>query len=340
MHPDEAGPARTAFAVLVTTPGKVRTNTFRLRHRDGSWRWIEGTATNLLHEPGVEAVVANYHDVTELRQRAADLADENRRKDEFLAMLGHELRNPLAPIRNAVEVLRRNRGGEAGDWAAGVIDRQVLQLTRLVDDLLDVSRITRGMVKLQREAVDVGRVVADAVETCRPQIDARRQHLSLSVEPDLATEGDHLRLAQVVANILANASKYTAEEGHIWLSAAREDGDVVLRIRDDGIGIRAEMLPRVFDLFIQAEPAVHQSLGGLGIGLTLVKRLVEMHGGTVAACATRGRTRAVSLSSACPPGLQPRSHPIPKRKRRRPHQSAGGASWSWTTTSIMPRRWP
>ncbi len=285
--PDLLSPEQLERAVKMLeaklTGGSRTVYELELLTKDGRRRYVQISSRLIIRDGQPVGVQGIAHDLTEMRQRAADLADENRRKDEFLAMLGHELRNPLAPIRNAVEVLRRNHSGEAGDWAAGVIDRQVRQLTRLVDDLLDMSRITRGMVKLQREAVDVGRVVADAVETCLPQIDARRQHLDLSVQPNLGTEGDHLRLAQVVGNVLTNASKYTGEEGHIWLSAVREGGEVVLRVRDDGIGIRADMLPRVFDLFIQAEPAFHQSLGGLGIGLTLVKRVVEMHGGTVAA---------------------------------------------------------
>jgi PAS domain S-box-containing protein len=279
-HPDDLPAMREAFARLLQTPGGRATAQYRLRHKDGSWRRVEAVGTNLLHEPAVGAVVVNYHDVTELTQRAAELGEMNQRKDEFLATLAHELRNPLAPIRNSVQVMRL-RG--PADPLHDVIDRQVSHLTRLVDDLLDVSRVTQGKVRLRTERVELAQAVADAVETCRPFIDAKTQELAVSLTPALVLEADPTRLAQVVGNILTNASKYTPEKGHIWLSAGREAGQVVLRVRDDGIGIREDMLPRVFDLFVQSERAQDRSQGGLGIGLTLVKSLVELHGGTVEA---------------------------------------------------------
>jgi signal transduction histidine kinase/DNA-binding response OmpR family regulator len=213
-----------------------------------------------------------------------DIQESDRHKNEFLAMLAHELRNPLAPIRNAVEVLRVSNDGGTQHWARGVIDRQVRQMVRLVDDLLDISRITRGKITLQTEVVDVASVVAGAVETSRPLIDARRQHFSVDLPPEpVRTRADPSRLAQVISNLLNNSAKYTPEDGHIWLTVCPIGDEVVFRVRDDGMGIPVEMLSRVFDLFTQVDRSLDRSEGGLGIGLTLVRRLVELHGGSVSA---------------------------------------------------------
>jgi signal transduction histidine kinase/DNA-binding response OmpR family regulator len=212
-----------------------------------------------------------------------NIQEGDRRKNEFLAMLAHELRNPLAPIRNAVQLLRLLGQNDAQlIWARDVIERQVQHLVRLVDDLLDISRITSGKVQIRTEPVDVRVVTARAVETSRPLIDARKHELTVTVphEPILA-EADPTRLAQVVANLLNNAAKYTEEGGRIWLTLEQETGEVVVRVRDNGIGIPAEMLSSIFDLFTQADRSLDRSQGGLGIGLTLVRRLVEMHGGSV-----------------------------------------------------------
>jgi signal transduction histidine kinase/ActR/RegA family two-component response regulator len=213
------------------------------------------------------------------------LRQADRRKDEFLAVLAHELRNPLAPVRNAVEVMRLRDVDDPGlRWARDIIDRQVQQMTRLVDDLLDVSRITRGKVKLQKEPVDLAAVVARAVEISRPLIDARRHELTVTLPPEpVRVEADAIRLAQVVANLLNNAAKFTPEGGRIWLTVERDGGQTVVRVRDTGVGILAAMLPQVFDLFAQVESSLEHSQGGLGIGLTLAKSLVEMHGGSVTA---------------------------------------------------------
>ena len=213
------------------------------------------------------------------------LKDVNQRKDEFLAMLGHELRNPLAPIRSAVEILRVHAVGHAEiQWAQAVIDRQTRHLARLVDDLLDVSRIVRGQIVLHRKEIELAEIVRHGVETSRPLIGSRnhRLHVQLAESP-LWLKGDLTRLAQVLANLLNNAAKYTDEGGEIWLEADREGELAVLRVRDTGAGIAASLLPRVFELFAQAERTLDRSQGGLGIGLTLVKLLVEMHGGSVEA---------------------------------------------------------
>jgi PAS domain S-box-containing protein len=221
----------------------------------------------------------------QLQRRAAQLAETDRRKDEFLAMLAHELRNPLAPIRNALEILKMRGADEAIVASArAMMERQFQHLVRLVDDLLDVSRIHRGKIQLRKERVDLGTMITRAVETARPVIDAQGHELTVSLPPRrLFLQGDLTRLAQVVANLLNNAAKYTEGAGRIWLSAEQEGDAVVLRVRDTGIGIRQELLPQIFDLFVQSDRALDRAQGGLGIGLTLVHRLVEMHGGTVAA---------------------------------------------------------
>ncbi|HVX62826.1 MAG TPA: PAS domain-containing sensor histidine kinase, partial [Pirellulales bacterium] len=209
------------------------------------------------------------------------LKDADRRKDEFLALLGHELRNPLAPICNSLQVLRLP-GADAAitERAREMIERQIEQMVRLVDDLLDVSRIMRGQVELRREPIELATVIARAVETSQPCIDAERHRLTVGMPPDpLWLHGDLVRLAQVVSNLLNNAAKYTERGGEIGLEAAREQDKAVVRVRDNGIGIAAETLPRLFDMFYQAERRTRHSQGGLGIGLSLVRRLVELHGG-------------------------------------------------------------
>jgi signal transduction histidine kinase len=221
----------------------------------------------------------------ELRRRVEQLAEMDRRKDEFLATLAHELRNPLAPIRNALHLLRMwgNRG-PAAERVHEMMERQVRHMVRLVDDLLEVSRITRGKIELRKERVDLAAVVRSAVETSRPLIEAAHHHLAISLPPEpLILEADAIRLAQVIANLLNNAAKYTEEGGQIWLTARREGGEAAVSVRDSGLGIPADMLPRVFDMFAQVDRTLKRSQGGLGIGLTLARTLVEMHGGRVEA---------------------------------------------------------
>lgn len=213
------------------------------------------------------------------------IREADRRKDEFLAMLAHELRNPLAPISNAVEIMRL-RGPEHSelDWARDVIARQVQHLVRLVDDLLDVSRITRGKIRLKLEPIDLAAVVSNAVETSRPLIEGRRHRFVADMPTEaIWVKADPARLAQVLANLLNNAAKYTEEGGSIRISVARDGGQAVVRVRDSGVGIPPEMLAGIFDLFTQVDRTLDRSQGGLGIGLTLVQRLVQMHGGSVEA---------------------------------------------------------
>ena len=219
----------------------------------------------------------------ELAQSEEALREADRRKDEFLAVLGHELRNPLAPISNAVQILKRADLDEAQvAWCRDLIGRQVGHLIRLVDDLLDVSRITRGKIDLKKEPLALADIVQRAVETSRPLIDRRRHELivRLPSEP-IRVEGDLVRLVQVVSNLLNNAAKYTESGGRIWLTAQREGGEAVVSVRDTGVGIPAALLPRVFDLFTQMEPNVGCVESGLGIGLALVRSLVHLHDGRV-----------------------------------------------------------
>jgi PAS domain S-box-containing protein len=256
---------------------------------------VLGVITFIAAESGRRYDPADLTVAEDLAHRAA-VAIENarlyqavrqadRRKDEFLALLGHELRNPLAPIQNALQVLKLP-GADAAITrrAREMMERQVEHLVRLVDDLLDVSRIIRGKVELRPEPVEIATVVARAVETSQPVIAAEAHRLEVDVRPEpLWVNGDLVRLAQVVSNLLNNAAKYTDRGGRIRLSAGREGGEAVLRVRDTGIGIAPEWLPRLFDMFFQAERRTKESQGGLGIGLSLVRGLVELHGGTVSA---------------------------------------------------------
>jgi len=249
--------------------------------------------------------------VTEIASRAATALDnallfrkiqeEDQRKNEFLAMLAHELRNPLAPISNAVHILRvSNDDPDKLAWARELIARQLKQLVRLVDDLLDVSRITRGKIELKIEAVNVARVAAAAIETSRPNIDSQRHTLSIQLpEETVRVQGDFARVSQILSNLINNAAKYTPKGGRISLSAVREDDEVVFRIRDSGIGIPKEFMASIFDPFTQVDRTLARSHGGLGIGLTLVRRLVEMQHGTVTV-RSEGRNRGSEFTVRLP----------------------------------------
>jgi PAS domain S-box-containing protein len=215
-----------------------------------------------------------------------ELKEVDRRKDEFLALLAHELRNPLAPIRNSLHAMQLAGADPViAARARAMMERQVGHLVRLVDDLLDVSRIMRGRIELRREGVELAAVVARAVETARPLIEAGRHELNVEIPADpVRLNADPVRLAQVFGNLLANAAKYTEPGGHIGLTGEPVKGEIVVRVRDTGIGIPADMLARVFEPFVQTDAAREKSQGGLGLGLALVKSLVELHGGTVVAC--------------------------------------------------------
>ncbi|WP_321798205.1 response regulator [Caballeronia sp. J97] len=230
------------------------------------------------------------------------LRDEDRRKNEFLAMLAHELRNPLAPISNAVSVMKSAEAGDANvvKWATRIIGNQLDHMVRIVDDLLDVSRIARGTVALQREPVLLRTVVERAVETSRPHFAARSQAFSCEQNrDDVVIEGDVVRLTQVVANLLNNASKFTPPGGHVGLATSFADGTALITVTDDGEGIDAKLLPRVFDLFAQGDSALDRAQGGLGIGLTLARHLAQLHGGSIH-CWSGGRGRGAKFTVELP----------------------------------------
>ena len=259
------------------------------------------------------------------QEQAEVLADLDRRKDEFLAMLSHELRNPLAPMSNALHLLRLQTPNDPIQvQARGIIERQVGQLKHLIDDLLEVSRINTGRVRLRQERIVVGGVVERAVESAQALISQHRHELTVSLPPQpVWLHADAARLEQVVVNLLSNAAKYTEDGGHIRLTV-RQEGDVaVLRVRDNGIGISAELLPRIFDLFTQAERSLDRSQGGLGIGLCLVRRLIELHGGTVSAESVLGqgsefivRLPALPTPMMLSPSPSSRSAPSPTNRCR------------------------
>jgi signal transduction histidine kinase len=241
-----------------------------------------------------------------LEKTTQALQESNHRKDEFLAMLAHELRNPLAPIRTAVQLLRLKELTEPQRRRArDVIERQVEHLVNLIDDLLDVSRITRGMIKLQLEPVFLGAIVARAVETARPAVDAHRHSLELDLPDELiSVEGDQTRLVQVIANILHNAAKFMDPGGRIRLTARRNGQDAVIKVTDSGIGIAPEQMPKIFELFTQVHSKTEREQGGLGIGLALVRQLTEMHGGSVTVHSDgvgRGAEFTVRLPVMTPP---------------------------------------
>ncbi len=263
----------------------------RVLRADDAHFWARLETTESQDADGAPVCRAAMSDITAHKQAEEKLAELDRRKDRFLAMLSHELRNPLAPILNAVQLLQLQKGeNSVQQKALAIIERQVGQLTHLVGDLLDVSRAITGRIQLCQEQVTVSHIVERAVETARPLIDQRRHELTVSLPPDpIWLYADASRLEQVVTNLLTNAAKYTNEGGHIWLSARQEGDRAVLRVRDTGLGIAPAFLPHVFDLFTQAQRSSDRSQGGLGIGLTLAKRLVEMHGGTIGVSSTLGQ---------------------------------------------------
>jgi len=228
-------------------------------------------------------VAVYFRDISDRVQALEALREADRRKDEFLAMLAHELRNPLAPIRNGVQLLRLGDGvADLRNQTVDMIDRQTMQLVRLVDDLLDVSRITSGKMALQKAAVELSTVIAAAIETCRPAIEGARHALAVDLpEESLLVHADFVRLAQVVSNLLNNAARYTSEGGRLRLAVRREGREAVISLADNGIGIAPEILPRVFEMFMQGGRDPRGAQSGLGIGLALARRLVELHGGTI-----------------------------------------------------------
>ena len=283
MHPDDRERALAAWHEALDS-GQPFTADFRLQRHDGEYRWHASRAVPIASETETRwlGTFADTHDLT---LAAAALKDADRRKDEFLATLAHELRNPLSPMRIAVTLLgRREKDDPELSQLRLVIDRQVEHLTRLVDDLLDVSRITRDRLTLRKEPVELSSILLSVVDAARPELDRHDHRLTLQITTDpLPAECDVVRITQVFSNLLNNAAKYTPPGGSIAVIAERHGDTAVVRVRDTGVGIPPEQLPRLFEMFYQADPALDRQGGGLGIGLTLVHRLLEMHHGSVEA---------------------------------------------------------
>lgn len=281
LHPDDAARTIHEWKECVRTMG-VWDQEHRFKGVDGHYHSILARGVPVFDEHGKVVCWAGINlDISRMKQAEESLREADRRKDEFLAMLAHELRNPLAPIQSGLDLLSL---GEATPEVIELMGRQVEHLVRLMDDLLDVSRIMRGKVELRKESVELSQVVARAVETARPLMDAQEHQFTLSLPPgQVWIDGDAVRLAQVVSNLLGNAAKYTNPGGRIWLTAERTGSDVLIHVRDNGIGMEPDFLPKIFDLFTQAERSIDRSQGGLGIGLTVAKSLAELHGGKLSA---------------------------------------------------------
>lgn len=286
VHPDDQHNLTEGWAKARLLKGPYQAE-LRLKHAlDGNYRWFLARSVPVFDEKGQlikwygTGTDINEHKLLETEQREA-----NRRKDEFLASMGHELRNPLPPIRNALEIMRLSSNNpQAVERGRTMIERQLNQLVRLIDDLLDLSRFTRGKIRLRMETVELSDILEAAIETSRPLIEAAQHQLIVNMpKTRIYFEGDATRLTQVVVNLLNNAAKYTEPKGKIVLSGEKKDDQVVIRLQDNGIGIAPEMIPHIFDIFTQANRSEHQLQGGLGIGLALVRGIVQMHGGTAEA---------------------------------------------------------
>ncbi len=283
-HPDDLPRATAEWSNALQEGGEYELEV-RYRRHDGVYRWFVTRALPLKDETGhVVSWVGATTDIDEQKKLQEQLRQADRRKDEFLATLAHELRNPLAPVCNALEIIQRTDSDPLREEAFHIIERQVEKLVHLIDDLLDMSRITSGRLILRRERVDLATVLRDAVEVSRPLIDASEHALDVSspAEP-LYVYADPTRLAQVFANLLNNAAKFTPTGGTISLVADREPDGIVVTVRDTGVGISRELMPRIFDMFTQGESLPRRTPDGLGIGLTIAKLLVEMHGGRIEA---------------------------------------------------------
>ena len=284
-HPDDRADVEEVIARVTAGRQEAFAGERRFIRGDGKTVWLKLALTRVPHGHGNEGeskAVAVIEDVTERKHAEEDLLEADRRKDEFLAVLAHELRNPLAPVRNSLHVLRMGGHDPGISRIVDMMERQVRHMVRLVDDLLEVSRISRGKIELKRERVDLGAVLRSAVETSRPLFEASRHELTVDAPEDIWLEADAMRLSQVFANLLNNAAKYTPAGGEISVHVEVQDGFATICVKDNGEGIPADMLPRVFNMVTQVSTGT-RAQGGLGIGLTLARTLVHLHGGTIEA---------------------------------------------------------
>ncbi|MFM0340505.1 hybrid sensor histidine kinase/response regulator [Paraburkholderia fungorum] len=285
IHPQDADAVGTAYRALAS--GEPYEIEYRVVHSNGETRWVAERAFPVRDaRERIVRLAGIVNDISERKANDMVLRDADRRKDEFLAMLAHELRNPLAPIRNAIEVLdpSRSPSPENFDAMRAVIGRQVKHLSRLVDDLLDVARITQGKITLRQEIVGLAAAIEAAIETAGPTLSKKGHTLKTSMPDEpLFIVGDGVRIAQVLGNILSNAAKYTPQGGDILIAVRELDDNVQISVRDNGVGMAAETIPHIFDLFVQSENSLERSEGGLGIGLPLARTLVELHGGQIEA---------------------------------------------------------
>ncbi|MFY9821100.1 MAG: PAS domain S-box protein [Thermoanaerobaculia bacterium] len=300
LHPDDKERIFHEWDAVIAA-GQLFDDEFSFRTPLGKATWVQGKAVALCDDAGqISGYIGTVSDITERREAVEALQDADRRKDEFLALLAHELRNPLAPLRNGLQVIRLASGdANAIARTRDMMDRQLSHMVRLIDDLLDISRISRNKMELRRSRVLLADVVSSAVETARPALEAFGHELRVTLPPEpILLDADLTRLAQVFGNLLNNSAKYTERGGHIWLTATREGDHVLVKVQDTGIGIPASDLPHIFDMFSQVDRSIERSTGGLGIGLALVEGLVEMHGGTVQAASPgqgKGSTFTVRL---------------------------------------------
>ena len=292
IHADD----RDTFIAQIKTSIEAKSKyelQFRLQHADGHWLAAEGRGHAVFSEKGEAlSVFGIVNDISDrkaaeeqLRELNNQLSISDRRKDEFLATLAHELRNPLAPMRNVLEIMRLKENENSFiRWSRDVIERHLLQMTHLVDDLMEASRISQGRLKLRIQQIDICSVLQQAVEASQPLMQELKHRLTI-IKPDtsIIIDADPTRIIQIISNLLTNAAKYTPEGGTIRLNIFQDKGEVVLSVRDSGIGIPPDQLSNVFTMFSQLRPAIERSQGGLGIGLSLVRGLVELHGGTIRA---------------------------------------------------------
>ncbi len=367
VHPNDVGRLVEQWEAAKRS-GKLDTD-FRIVRADGPVRWLAAKGSFILDEAGKRADPDAWKpfrfrgvtfDITERKEVEARLRESDRRKDEFLATLAHELRNPLAAIRNGFQLTQLGADDpDTVELGRSIMDRQLTQMVRLVDDLMDISRISRGKIELRKEQVSLESVVNNAVETSRPVIEQMGHELIIALpKQPVVIEADLARLAQALMNLLTNAAKYTERGGRIWLTAERQGSDVVVSVKDTGIGIAADQIPRLFEMFSQLDHGSARSQGGLGVGLTLVKQLVQMHGGSVEA-KSEGQGKGSEFIVRLPVvvempvlapmrkgGISTKRHPCESwslTTTRTVLRARGSCSRSWATTFAQPttvkRRW-